>query len=291
MSNLRTIDMMVIEELVEFVRGRGYVLNFSDRSFAQFFSTELNVDINAPEYALNGNSKGKRLKCFLNKVDDVQAQRTIKALWEVREMLLLQRGIDDPVPNAQGRYLELMDRLDSSPRTSPSNNEDPIPAFNTTKFEVLNAELLQLSNLEPHKRGYAFENFLKSLFDAFELTPRSSFRLKGEQIDGSFQLANETYLLEAKWESRLSSAADLHTFSGKLDQKAAWARGLFISYAGFSEDGLLAWGRGKRLICMDGLDLYEMLDRRIPLPHVLDRKIRRAAETGMAFARLRELFP
>jgi hypothetical protein len=283
--------MMVIEDLVEFVRGPGYVLNFSDRSFAEFFATELNIDINAPEYAANGVSKGKRLKCFLNKVDDALALKAIKALWEVREMLLLQRDIDDPITNAESRYLTLIDRLGGNPNHSSTPSDVPTPAFNTTKMEALNAELLQLSSLEPHKRGYAFESFLKSLFAAFDLSPRGAFRLKGEQIDGSFQLANETYLVEAKWESRLSSAADLHTFSGKLDQKAAWARGLFISYAGFSEDGLLAWGRGKRLICMDGLDLYEMLDRRIPLPHVLDRKIRRAAETGIAFTRLRDLFP
>jgi uncharacterized protein YjbI with pentapeptide repeats len=30
--------------------------------------------------------------------------------------------------------------------------------------------------------------------------PRGSFRLIGEQIDGSFHLEGETYLLEAKWQ-------------------------------------------------------------------------------------------
>ncbi|WP_344397173.1 hypothetical protein, partial [Streptomyces asiaticus] len=29
--------------------------------------------------------------------------------------------------------------------------------------------------------------------------PKGAFRLKGEQIDGSFLLNNETYLVEAKW--------------------------------------------------------------------------------------------
>ncbi len=125
----------------------------------------------------------------------------------------------------------------------------------------------------------------------YGLKPREAFRIRGEQIDGSFVLANETYLLEAKWESALTGVADLHTFHGKLEQKAAWARGLFLSHAGFTEDGLAAWGRGKRVICMDGLDLYEMLERHLPLDHVLDRKIRRAAETGIAFVRVRELFP
>ena len=50
-----------------------------------------------------------------------------------------------------------------------------------------------------------------------------------------------------------------------------------ISYSGFSEDELNAFGRGKRVICMDGLDIYEMLSRELPLPHVLERKVRRAA--------------
>ena len=46
--------------------------------------------------------------------------------------------------------------------------------------------LLQLSKLEPQPRGYAFEKFLKDMFDAYGLSSRASFRLQGEQIDGSF---------------------------------------------------------------------------------------------------------
>jgi hypothetical protein len=42
---------------------------------------------------------------------------------------------------------------------------------------------------------------------------------------------------------------------------------------------------------MDGYDLYETLNREIPFNHVLERKIRRAAETGSPFARVRDLFP
>jgi restriction endonuclease Mrr len=123
---------------------------------------------------------------------------------------------------------------------------------------------------------------------AREFTP---FRLRGEQIDGSFQLASEIYLLEAKWQNQPIGVADLHTFHGKIEQKAAWTRGLFVSNSGFSEDGLAAFGRGKRVICVDGLDLFEMLDREIPVNRILKRKVRRAAETGSPFIRVRDLFP
>jgi restriction endonuclease Mrr len=128
------------------------------------------------------------------------------------------------------------------------------------------------------------------LFDAFGLAAREPFRLRGEQIDGSFQFGSEIYLLEAKWQAELVGVDDLHTFHGKIEQKAAWTRGLFVSNSGFTDDGLVALGRGKRVICMDGLDLYEMLDREISFVQVLERKVRGAAETGSPFLRVRDLF-
>ena len=67
--------MMLIDDLFEM--GSGYVLNFSDRTFAQFFAEELNIDIDDPVYATNGTSKAKRLRCFLQTVDKPTAARTL----------------------------------------------------------------------------------------------------------------------------------------------------------------------------------------------------------------------
>lgn len=290
MSSLRTIDLMVVDDLVDFIRGRGYVLDFSDSSFSQFFATELDVDIDDATYAQNGGSKGKRLRCFLQKVDDRTALKALQALWDVRAAYLLRHDLTDPVKNAEARYLAVINWLGGSPDAAQGPQEAPKPAFDQLRVAALKQELIELSQLAPQARGFAFEAFLRGLFDVYGLKPREAFRNRGEQIDGSFVLGTETYLLEAKWQSMATGVADLHVFHGKLDQKAAWARGLFISHAGFSEDGLAAWGRGKRVICMDGLDLYEMLQRALPLDHVLDRKIRRAAETGSAFVRVRDLF-
>ena len=41
---------------------------------------------------------------------------------------------------------------------------------------------------------------------------------------------------------------------------------------------------------MDGLDLFDALNRGLPLDQVLTRKARRAAETGQPFERVRDLF-
>lgn len=289
MSNIRSIDMMFLDDI--FDMGSGYVLNFSDRTFAQFFAEELNVDIGAPVYAKNGGSKAKRLRCFLQAVDKPSVVRTLKALWEYREALRQRSGQEEKVKNAHGLLLTLINRLEGRPENVPFAGQAPMPAFDRSKLVQLKAELVSLSNLAPQARGYAFEKFLKQLFDVYGLAAQEPFRLRGEQIDGSFQFANEIYLVEAKWQGLPIGVAELHTFHGKIEQKAAWTRGLFVSNSGFTDDGLVAFGRGKRVICMDGYDLYETLHREIPLNQVLDRKVRRAAETGSPFVRVRDLFP
>ena len=73
------------------------MLNFSDASFAGFFAIELDIDIDDSIYAKNGSSKGKRLRCFLQKADDATAARTLKALWEHRSEFLMQTDSQTPL--------------------------------------------------------------------------------------------------------------------------------------------------------------------------------------------------
>lgn len=289
MSNIRSVDMMLLDDLFEM--GGGYVLNFSDRTFARFFAEELNVDIDDPSYRRNGGSKAKRLRCFLQIVDKPTVIRTLNALWEYRDALQQRSTQPDKVPNAHGQLLSLINRIEGGSDTNQAPGHAPASAFDRQRLVQLKGDLLAMGTMEAHARGYAFEKFLCDLFDAHGLAPQEPFRLKGEQIDGSFRFDNEIYLVKAKWHGGPIGVAELHTFHGKIEQKAAWTRGLFVSNSGFTEDGLAAFGRGKRVICMDGYDIYETLDREIPLNRVLECKVRRAAETGSPFARVRDLFP
>ena len=156
----------------------------------------------------------------------------------------------------------------------------------------LRQEFLDLAKLEPQARGYAFERTLGELFYAFEMSPRGAFRLVGEQIDGSFDLNGVTYLIEAKWTGPPIGFADLITFAGKVQAKARWSRGVLVSYAGFSEDGLEAFARGRAtdIVCMDGADLWHVLNGQVDLRKLIELKARRAVETGRAFIAARELF-
>jgi hypothetical protein len=287
MSSLRPIDLRFLDELVEFVRGRGYVLDFSDARFSEFFATELNVDIDDPIYAVAGSSKGNRLRHFLGKVDDVIAIRTLTALWEYRGEMLARTCMADPVPSSEGRFLTLIHRLSGGSTLPPGTR--PTAPTDVQVLEEMRNELYGLRDLAPQPRGYAFEAFLKRMFDYYRLHAREAFRNTGEQIDGSFLLNSDVYLLEAKWTRSATGVEDLHAFHGKLD-KAAWTRGLFVSFGGFTSVGLQAFGTAKRLICLEGRDLYEALGRQIPLPALLEAKVRRAAETGRPFVPIDELF-
>lgn len=152
-------------------------------------------------------------------------------------------------------------------------------------------ELVGLNKLAPQERGYAFEKFLTALFNAFGMQPRSPFRLVGEQIDGSIEFEGNTYLIEAKWQSALVGNTELLALHGKVGGKATWSRGIYISYTGFSEDGLEAFSKGRptNLIAVTGQDLYFVLDGGMALDQMIRLKSRRAAEEGRTYVPVQEL--
>lgn len=293
MSNhrrIRPIDMSFIDSLFEM--GGGYVLDFSNQTFAEFFIDELSIDIDDPRYSVDGSSKAKRLRYLLRTSDSALVVKILLALWEYREANRRRSGIKEQNPDVEIEFCLLIERLGGTPPRRPKVPPVGEPStYDASDSARLKDQLIGVSELEPQARGYAFEKFLRDLFDANALTPRASFKLAGEQIDGSFDLSAEIYLLEAKWTSAQVGAADLRSFNAKVEDKAAWSRGIFISHSGFSEEGLEAFGRGKRVVCMDGLDLFDMLDRNLSLADVVARKVRRAAESGTPFVRVRDLFP
>lgn len=288
MSNLDSLDLDDIADLVSYPRGPGFVLHFSDATFRSFFQSEFRINIDEDRFKGLGTSKGKRLRSFLTQAKDGTALRALETLWRHRVAQLRRNGENDPFPDAEARVKALTDKLGGlKPATPPSASQS---LADPARIAALKTEIVRITGLAPQPRGYAFEVFLKDLFNAYGLRAREAFRNRGEQIDGSFVLDGAIYLLEAKWQNLQTGVADLRAFEGKLQDKAGWARGLFLSQSGFTEDGLVAFGRGKRTICMDGLDLYEMLDRSIPFDAVVDRKSRRAAESGEPFVRVRDLF-
>jgi hypothetical protein len=95
------------------------------------------------------------------------------------------------------------------------------------------------------KAGLALEKLLNQIFELFELKPRQSFRVTGEQIDGSFELDGQVYLMESKWEKEALPEADLLVFKGKIEGKSTFTRGVFIALNDVSSQARDAFTRGK----------------------------------------------
>lgn len=286
---LKLLDVSIIEDVLEM--GGGYVLDFSDKTFARFFEDEIGVFIDQEKYLKNGTSKANRLRTYLRSTTNEQRFTVLTSLWEYREYTKDKGLYSELNPKTEARFLKLLESLKSNQSTLPDNKpKEPAPEpVNASGRSILMANLIETTACKPHRRGYQFEKFLKDFFTAYGLQPRGAFSLSGEQIDGSFIHDTHTYLLEAKWTSAQINAETLRGFDAKVRDKADWSRGLFVSQTGFTDVGLEAFGRGKRIVCMDGLDIADILQGMTTLNNALVLKVRNAAETGRPFVRVRDL--
>lgn len=161
----------------------------------------------------------------------------------------------------------------------------------SNKISVLNDDFMRLvMEQNAQKRGFAFEKFLNSLFMLFDLEPKESFRITGEQIDGAFTFDGNDFLLEAKWQEKPIDLGELYKFGGKIEGKFKLTLGLAISINGFTADyNESKSSTMKTMLLMDGADLMAVLENRIDLKDMLFRKRRHASDTGDIFFKFRNM--
>ncbi|WP_156943324.1 restriction endonuclease [Ensifer sp. WSM1721] len=106
----------------------------------------------------------------------------------------------------------------------------------------------------------------------------------------SFEHRGTVYLIEAKWTNARSDAAALRSFQEKVGDGFEGTRGLFVSYSGFTDEGLRAFN-AKRVILMNGMDVFQTLRRRISLEEMIAAKFRRGTEERRPLIQVDELFP
>jgi hypothetical protein len=161
----------------------------------------------------------------------------------------------------------------------------------TEREELKNAFFALHDELDRARAGLELEHVLNRLFALHDLLPREPFRVVGEQIDGSFELDHEIYLLEAKWTAEPRPEADLLVFRGKIEGKSAFTRGVFLSINGVSREAGQAITQGKQpnFFVMDGYDLTMLLEDNIALTRFLQKRQRLLAEEGRVVVPFTEL--
>lgn len=278
MANIEYIEKDCFEEL--FGMRTGYVLDFSNQGFQEFVFEKIHLDIYAK---YQGLSKAKILRRIISDYDNVTVGKLLLEL--MRYMQAKGMVTDENKANFQ-KCAEIGNRLigknvtvKRSAQTSSPKSTVPIVDYDSLLKELTN---ISSHSDTPQSRGFAFEKYLKKLFEDYNLEPRGSFKIVGEQIDGSFILHNEVYLLEAKWTNKKIDKADLVVFNEKVSSKSSFTRGLFISFSGFSDEALATFanGRSVRIILMTVQELAIALSRKLDFTKVLSAKVRALAEEG-----------
>lgn len=91
---------------------RGYVLNFSDRTMAEFFEEKFGFEIYQDKYAFNGSSKAKHLRAFIEVEDAYTVGRVARALWKHRESLPQYQNSDAAAEKVRQAFFELLARIE-----------------------------------------------------------------------------------------------------------------------------------------------------------------------------------
>ena len=206
----------------------------------------------------------------------------------------LQR-VDDPEPKiaaaraavarlravVQPYEQALMERQATRERFEVSRTAAKERRATTERLLELKARYLEMMALQAQARGFALEKLLHDTFEAFDLDPKASFRVAGEQIDGGLTFGGEYFLLEAKWQQQPTARDDLDVFSAKVRRRGENTLGLVIAINGFEPSAVeIHSGNRSPIVLMDGGDLYAVLDERIDLNDLLRRKRRETSMTG-----------
>lgn len=198
----------------------------------------------------------------------------IPELWDPTFRQELQ---DDILGVSQQRVENIGKRLDLEKHSE---------ATRTQRTIELKDAFLELHRMpDRQEAGRQLERILNGLFELSGLKPSAPFRVVGEQIDGSFELDSDTYLLEAKWEQSPLSEKELLVFRGKIEGKSAITRGVFISISGYSSECKEAIRVGKQpnFFTLDGYDLMMILQEDIDCAAFLRARRRLWAERGAMF--------
>jgi hypothetical protein len=115
MVQLKHGEKRIFEDALDM--SSGYVLNFSDRTFSEFFDDQ-GITIYQDKYGFNGTSKAKHMRAFIEVEDAFTVCRVMRQLWEYRKSIPQYNNAD---PNGlEMRFFALLDRLESGgevPRT------------------------------------------------------------------------------------------------------------------------------------------------------------------------------
>lgn len=157
MSDLSAIEKRKLERALGM--GGGYVLNFSNRTFSEFFLDVLGIDIYSDAYDYGSGSKANRMRAFWDKASNHQVAKVLETIFENWDEFAGYGSPDEP-PEA---CLRIVERLKTS---SPVPDVEAIqPNAEDASFEAVARSVRQsIEQNEPETGLDRLHTFLVKYF-------------------------------------------------------------------------------------------------------------------------------
>jgi hypothetical protein len=162
-AKLTTNEKEILEELFQ-MRG-GYVLNFLDRTFGEFFQNDMALNIFDPKYNYASGSMANRLRGFWQVADDSLVSASVNHLLTYIDTQIaigrLQSGqfSDTLIQRARSVSARLSGAAPEKPAGPAHKNHQPEPPqaaeVDAAAVARLRGSLMGLHTMAPQQRGFA----------------------------------------------------------------------------------------------------------------------------------------
>jgi hypothetical protein len=112
MSSLTAIEKRLLEQVLEM--GGGYVLDFSDRTFGDFVTESVELDIHNEKYCMGGNSKAKKMRGFWDVENDYIVGTLLKYLLDYKDSNQVEQSEEQKQLESKSRQI-VMRLLNGAP--------------------------------------------------------------------------------------------------------------------------------------------------------------------------------
>jgi len=188
----------LVDEVFKCPNGAGYVMDFSDRSFNEFFDS-LNIDITEEQYKQSGTSKANRLRTFLKLAENQTVAKALRELWEYRDGVYGPYDqTDEKVIATKVRFFEIVQGIESADNAIRTDALDRF-SDNETLDELIKAIERDIQARKPQASldrlhtycmklfGHLVEQMGGSISSADTLHGRAGMYIKAVEARGGVQ--------------------------------------------------------------------------------------------------------
>ena len=195
MAVIRHIDEQLLESA--FGMGNGYVLNFSDKTFAEYFAS-IGINIDDDKYKVNGTSKAARLRAFWNIENAKVVSQSIHDMADMiinADLQMLTRGHLLPeARNIMNARREQMDRVKEIANKLDRSDDANIPLQQRHDTLENNLVISIRSEIFEHIKPYLMHgDYFHAVEEAYKLVRHKLQSLTGcEKASDVFNLNSES---------------------------------------------------------------------------------------------------